>query len=125
LPGDATATSTWILPPGLSGADESKTGTMSQIWLSGQRPFPGRATCTNCGEDTATPIDPNSDPVFMARKGYYRASTLEGFAAQTCPLDQQNQGFLQKTAWTICPKIGVGRPWADLKQWWLIVQRLP
>jgi ATP-dependent helicase YprA (DUF1998 family) len=42
-----------------------------------QRPFPDRATCVNCGKETATSIDPNSDPVFSARKGYYRASTLE------------------------------------------------
>ena len=42
-----------------------------------QRPFPGRATCANCSKETATPIDPNSDPVFRARKGYYRGSTLE------------------------------------------------
>ena len=42
-----------------------------------QRSFPDRATCTNCCEETATPIDPNRDPVFMARKQYYRASTLE------------------------------------------------
>ena len=30
-----------------------------------------------CGQDTAAPIDPNEDPVFVARKGYYRASTIE------------------------------------------------
>ena len=42
-----------------------------------QRPFPGRTTCVNCGNDTATPIDPETDPVFKSRKGYYRASTLD------------------------------------------------
>lgn len=42
-----------------------------------QRPFPGRTTCVNCGQDRATPIDPDSDPVFTARKGYYRASTVD------------------------------------------------
>jgi ATP-dependent helicase YprA (DUF1998 family) len=40
-----------------------------------QRPFPGRRTCLNCGQDTADRVDPDSDPVFSARKGYYRAST--------------------------------------------------
>lgn len=48
-----------------------------QSCRTAQRPFPGRATCVNCGQDTATPIDPNKDPVFMARKGYYRASTID------------------------------------------------
>ncbi len=42
-----------------------------------QRPFPGRTTCVNCGQDTAVPIDPDTDPVFTARKGYYRASTID------------------------------------------------
>lgn len=44
-----------------------------------QRPFPGRSTCVNCGRDTAEVIDPNSDPVFSARKRYYRASTIDAF----------------------------------------------
>lgn len=42
-----------------------------------QRPFPGRPVCINCGQMTAAPIDPDKDPVFLARKGYYRASTIE------------------------------------------------
>ena len=33
--------------------------------------------CVNCGQSAATPIDPNTDPVFVARKGYYRASTVD------------------------------------------------
>lgn len=49
-----------------------------------QRPFPGRATCVNCGHDKAQPIDPDTDPVFVARKGYYRASTIN--AQQTPPI---------------------------------------
>ena len=49
-----------------------------------QRPFPGRAICVNCGQDTATRIDPVTDSVFVARKGYYRASTLD--ALQTPPV---------------------------------------
>jgi ATP-dependent helicase YprA (DUF1998 family) len=47
-----------------------------QTCKTAQRPFPGRTTCINCGRDTATVIDPDSDPVFAARKGYYRASTI-------------------------------------------------
>ena len=55
------------------------TGSWSycQSCRTAQRPFPGRITCVNCGRDTATPIDPDTDPVFKARKGYYRASTLD------------------------------------------------
>ena len=33
-----------------------------------QRPFPGSAKCVNCGRDGASRIDPDSDPVFAARK---------------------------------------------------------
>ncbi|MFC1628533.1 Zn-binding domain-containing protein [Gemmatimonadota bacterium] len=38
----------------------------------------------NCGQDTAVPINPDTDPVFAARKGYYRASTID--ALQIPPL---------------------------------------
>jgi len=48
-----------------------------QSCRTAQRPFPGRTLCVNCGQGTATPIDPESDPVFAARKGYYRASTVD------------------------------------------------
>lgn len=48
-----------------------------QSCKTAQRPFPGRAICVNCGQPTATAIDPNTDKVFVARKGYYRASTIE------------------------------------------------
>lgn len=49
-----------------------------------QRPFPGRSTCVNCGRETAVRIDPDTDPVFTARKGYYRASTVD--ALRTPPV---------------------------------------
>lgn len=48
-----------------------------QSCKTAQRPFPGRMTCVNCGQATAKPIDPSTDKVFVARKGYYRASTVE------------------------------------------------
>lgn len=48
-----------------------------QSCRTAQRPFPGVATCVNCGQNTAVPIDPDTDPVFIARKGYYRASTVD------------------------------------------------
>src|SRR6185436_18691773 len=54
-----------------------------QSCRTAQRPFPGRSICVNCGQDKAQPIDPDADPVFVARKGYYRASTVN--ALQTPP----------------------------------------
>jgi hypothetical protein len=50
-----------------------------------QRPFPGRPTCMNCGLDTATRIDPDINRVFSARKGYYRASTVEALRSPPTP----------------------------------------
>ena len=55
-----------------------------QSCRTAQRPFPGRTICVNCGQDTATRIDPVTDSVFVARKEYYRASTLD--ALQTPPV---------------------------------------
>lgn len=56
-----------------------------QSCRTAQRPLPGRTTCVNCGQDTAVPIDPNTDPVFVARKGYYRASTIDAFRTPPIP----------------------------------------
>lgn len=50
-----------------------------------QRPFPGSQACINCGRETAVPIDPMSDAVFTARKGYYRNSTLEALGEPPNP----------------------------------------
>jgi hypothetical protein len=41
-----------------------------------QRPFPGSIKCASCGAERVRTLDPNEDPVFRARKGYYRASTV-------------------------------------------------
>ena len=56
-----------------------------QSCRTAQRPFPSRNTCANCGRDATEPIDPNTDPVFVARKGYYRASTLAALASPPTP----------------------------------------
>ena len=50
-----------------------------------QRPFPGSAKCVNCGRDGASPIDPDADPVFMARKGYYRSPAIRALAPEHDP----------------------------------------
>lgn len=45
-----------------------------------QRSFPGVSKCVNCGLERVLVIDPDSDPVFVARKGYYRASSTRALA---------------------------------------------
>lgn len=46
-----------------------------------QRPLPGTQRCFGClGETTLHIIDPNNDPVFLARKGYYRSSSIRALA---------------------------------------------
>lgn len=50
-----------------------------------QRPYPRRTTCVNCGRDAAVQIDPDTDPVFVARKGYYRASSLDALGTPSKP----------------------------------------
>lgn len=56
-----------------------------QSCRTAQRPIPGRNTCANCGRDSAEPIDPDTDPVFVARKGYYRTSTLAALESPPKP----------------------------------------
>lgn len=45
-----------------------------------QRPFPGRTTCISCGADEVRLINPETDEVFKARKGYYRSSSQRALA---------------------------------------------
>lgn len=56
-----------------------------QSCKTAQRPFPGRTICVNCGRPTATEINPNTDKVFVARKGYYRASTIDALKTPPAP----------------------------------------
>ena len=56
-----------------------------QSCRTAQRPFPGRLRCVNCNQDTAIVIDPISDPVFAARKGYYRSSTVDALKTPPIP----------------------------------------
>ena len=51
-----------------------------QSCRTAQRPFPEYTICVNCGRDHVSRIDPNVDPVFKARKGYYRSSTVDVMA---------------------------------------------
>ena len=36
------------------------------------RPIPGIESCLDCGNNTVFALDPDADPVFLARKGFYR-----------------------------------------------------
>lgn len=50
-----------------------------------QRPFPGSVRCVNCARESVVPIDPENDPVFTARKGYYRGSSVRALATPPEP----------------------------------------
>lgn len=45
-----------------------------------QRPFPGSAKCANCVRKQVEIIDPDTDRVFAARKGYYRAASVRALS---------------------------------------------
>jgi ATP-dependent helicase YprA (DUF1998 family) len=45
-----------------------------------QRLFPGSAVCISCKRDRVVPIDPDTDAVFAARKGYYRGSSVRALS---------------------------------------------
>lgn len=47
---------------------------------STQRPFPETTRCVNCRADRVRVLDPMTDQVFRARKGYYRASAERALA---------------------------------------------
>jgi hypothetical protein len=44
------------------------------------RPVPGVMHCLDCGGEYVTGLDPDSDPVFLARKGYYRRPVMASLA---------------------------------------------
>ena len=52
---------------------------------STQRIFPGSTKCIACRQNTVREIDPDSDPVFIARKGYYRASSIRALGLEHEP----------------------------------------
>lgn len=47
------------------------------ICKSVHRPIPGIKHCLDCGSEHVSALDPNSDPVFLARKGFYRKPVTE------------------------------------------------
>ena len=44
------------------------------------RPVPGLLHCLDCGSDGIAALDPANDPVFLARKGYYRRPVMAALA---------------------------------------------
>src|SRR5262249_24446689 len=44
------------------------------------RPIPGVQHCLDCKSDDVHTLDPSSDPVFLARKGYYREPVMAALA---------------------------------------------
>lgn len=50
-----------------------------------QRPFPNSDMCVNCGKMAVIRIDPQTDLVFRARKGYYRSSTEQALSSPSSP----------------------------------------
>jgi ATP-dependent helicase YprA (DUF1998 family) len=50
-----------------------------------QRPFPSGDCCLNCGSASAHVIDPATDAVFTARKGYYRRAAVRALEDPSTP----------------------------------------
>jgi ATP-dependent helicase YprA (DUF1998 family) len=48
-----------------------------------QRPYPGTLKCLACTRDRVQIVDPETDAVFTARKGYYRSSTIAALRGET------------------------------------------
>lgn len=44
------------------------------------RPMPGLPQCLDCGSAETRVLDPDTDPVFLARKGFYRKPVVEALA---------------------------------------------
>jgi hypothetical protein len=53
-----------------------------QLCRGVQRTWPGEARCRHCGSGEVHSVDPDTDAVFVARKGYYRRSTIDALAGE-------------------------------------------
>ncbi|MBF4562684.1 DEAD/DEAH box helicase [Microbacterium sp. VKM Ac-2870] len=51
-----------------------------------QRPFPGSTRCVNCDQNQVRTLDPTTDEVFQARKGYYRQSAERALQSPHKPI---------------------------------------
>jgi ATP-dependent helicase YprA (DUF1998 family) len=50
-----------------------------------QRPLSISSKCTNCSEEGLLKLNPDTDPIFKARKGYYRNPILNALASPPIP----------------------------------------
>jgi ATP-dependent helicase YprA (DUF1998 family) len=74
----------------LGGAYQFQGGALSLqfegSWMrcstckSVHRPVPGILHCLDCGSSEIAALDPDADPVFLARKGYYRRPVMAALA---------------------------------------------
>ena len=48
------------------------------------RPVPGISHCLDCGAERISDLDPDRDPVFLARKGFYRRPVMEALGDPPC-----------------------------------------
>jgi ATP-dependent helicase YprA (DUF1998 family) len=67
-----------------------------KVCRTAQRPISGLSVCVSCGKGSAERIDPDTDPVFAARKGYYRASSVD--ALRTPPITPMSLIAAEHTA---------------------------
>ena len=51
-----------------------------------QRPYSGSTKCVSCGADKVRTLDPETDEVFQARKGYYRESAERALKTPEKPI---------------------------------------
>jgi Lhr-like helicase len=65
--------------------DTSQDWGYCQACRTTQRSFPGTSVCTNCRRDRVVAIEPDNDPVFTARKGYYRGSSVRALSDPPSP----------------------------------------
>jgi ATP-dependent helicase YprA (DUF1998 family) len=58
-----------------------------EVCRATQRPLPGRPSlCSSCGQSRLRQIDPDADPVFAARKGYFRNASALALSHQRQPV---------------------------------------
>lgn len=70
----------YVLRAGNVALDIASGWAVCQVCRTTQRPFPGSDRCINCRHKAVETIDPGTNAVFRARKGYYRASSVAAMA---------------------------------------------
>ncbi|WP_420446004.1 DEAD/DEAH box helicase [Candidatus Poriferisodalis sp.] len=76
---------TWRIRASRLTLDTGPGWAYCQTCKTTQRPFPGEDRCVACRRKDVKEIDPDTDTVFMARKGYYRQATTRVLASHMEP----------------------------------------